>query len=264
MSQEQINLDHLDLSKLPEEFLDHEAEADPVISGEFPPPHITPKIVFSELSEKESYESMNPPSPPTYELYISEGSRLLRDAISVKEKDSIKAAGVIYREAAAQFLGAITFSPDDKNPNSIDGVDPILLLQYASCLTMQIEAGAVLPYRESIWLSREADLRQIASEALKKVDENIMGPSHVPHVPNEDRVKGGLVIAVGLSKNHEAKGANDVADRIEVHFDPEADTKSDVLQELKDSDEPILLAARRLADKALLELTISAELRMAA
>jgi hypothetical protein len=221
----------------------------------------TPKIEISQLSEEESYESMNPLSPPTYEKYISEGSSLLREAISDKEKDGIRAAGSKYREAAAQFLGAIGLSPDDKKPNSIEGVDPILLLQYASCLTMQAEAGTVKPYKKSPWLDRAADLRLIASETLKKVDDSIMGPKVKQ---DENMVKEEIVISEGLWANHNVVDAKTVADKIEEYFDPHADTDSDVLNQLKETDAPVFLAAHELADQALLELTDTAELRIAA
>ncbi len=113
----------------------------------------------------------------TYDEYVVDAKAALETAIQTEKTAGLDETAPLYREAGFQFLGALGSRPLVEGTNDIGEADPIMLLQYATCLSKQTQSNNVAPYtsEESRHFDRKADLERIASKTFRRAWGGIVG-----------------------------------------------------------------------------------------
>jgi hypothetical protein len=155
----------------------------------------------------------------TYEDYVTGAKEILLWAVEVEKFEGLEAASDLYRDASNEFLGAIGSVPAIEGTRDLPETDPVLLIQYASCLEKQVVSGSVEPYTRERGLkyrnSRQEDLARIAKDTFKIAWKGVVGDIGAS---DETILDAALVTANGLEKIQGPKIAKQVLSEARNRF----------------------------------------------
>ena len=231
---------------------------------------------YTRDDQKIAVPSRKIDTPPktTYEEYLAEGNLQLESAALNEQILGLDATVDLYRAAGIQFLGAIGSRPVRAGANDIEEPDPILLLQYATCLAKQAESTYVEPYQseESRGHDRRADLKRIARKTFREAWDSIVAADEQAGettMPDEVLVNAAFVTAEGLNSIHklpEAKLVFEQARRLLAIRESDPDLIYFIDEHTRTPERQRRFTRKEVAQEAVLGLTTDAHqvLHMAA
>lgn len=151
-------------------------------------------------------------TPTTYEAYMAEGTAAYEQAITNEARYGLHTAVHKYAEAQVKFLGAIGRRPLTESGKDTVEPDPIhLMLPYARCLTKQLQAKSVGPYKqpESLSEDRRANWKRFATNTYASSWEAIMADDSIS---DEDRLTAAIAVVGGLHILFEVPQAESLLD----------------------------------------------------
>ncbi len=152
----------------------------------------------NESAQRLAREGSIPPKK-THEEYLAAAKTMLEIAVLQEGRLGLDATVDLYRKAGVQFLGAIGSTPlRESLLFEAEEPDPILELQYATCIAKQADATEVKPYTspESQGRDRRQDLKRIARETFHRSWDRIVNSSDTA---DDVLVPAAIVTAEGLT-----------------------------------------------------------------